>query len=254
MTVLGTIITEWSEGKELLVRLLASDENIQRFVQVAASICAHYGFHGWLLNIESDLVGTNLVPKLLKLTKELTSAVKKQVGEDGTVIWYDAVTIDVRMGLNNIHLRKIYLQGDLSWQNELDSRNKPFFDVCDGIFLNYSWSCAGLARSINALENDSRRKDIFVGVDVWGRGTYGGGQFHCNSVICQYWSIHFNLINFYFRLSKKSDGEDYQQHSSLQRGHTRSLMTPGKMLEKPRMRLNSSRNSFLSESTLCGPY
>ena len=97
MTVLGTIITEWSAGRELLVRLLASDENIQRFVQVAASICAHYGFHGWLLNIEADLVGTDLVPKLLKLVKELTRTVKKQIGDYGIVIWYDAVTIDVRM-------------------------------------------------------------------------------------------------------------------------------------------------------------
>ena len=78
------------------MRLLSSDENIQRFVQVAASICAHYGFHGWLLNIEADLVGTNLVPKLLKLVKELTRAVKKQIGEDGTVKWYDAVTFNVR--------------------------------------------------------------------------------------------------------------------------------------------------------------
>ena len=93
--MLGTIITEWDAGRELLERLLASDENIERFIQVAASICAHYGFHGWLLNFESP-VRLDLVPKLLKLTKELSSAVKKQVGEDGTVLWYDSVTINVR--------------------------------------------------------------------------------------------------------------------------------------------------------------
>ena len=93
--MLGTIITEWDAGRELLERLLASDDNIERFIQVAASICAHYGFHGWLLNIESS-VRLDLVPKLLKLTKGLSSAVKKQVGEGGTVLWYDAVTINVR--------------------------------------------------------------------------------------------------------------------------------------------------------------
>ena len=86
-------------------------------------------------------------------------------------------------------MRKIHFQGYISYQNKLNSLNKPFFDVCDGIFINYSWSCGDLADSISALKDDSRRKDIFVGVDVWGRGTYGGGQFHCDLVICQYWSI-----------------------------------------------------------------
>ena len=82
-------------------------------------------------------------------------------------------------------------QGDLSWQNELNSLNKPFFDLCDGIFLNYTWKCPNkdgedgevsldnLANSISALDNDSRRTDIFVGVDVFGRGCIGGGGFQC---------------------------------------------------------------------------
>ena len=74
-------------------------------------------------------------------------------------------------------------KGYVSYQNELNDENKPFFDICDGIFTNYWWSPNSLDRSINALENNSRKKDIFIGVDVWGRGTYGGGQFSCNSVI-----------------------------------------------------------------------
>jgi len=37
-----------------------------------------------------------------------------------------------------------------------------------------------LANSINALDNDSRRTDIFVGVDVFGRGCLGGGGFQCD--------------------------------------------------------------------------
>ena len=82
-------------------------------------------------------------------------------------------------------------QGDLSWQNELNHLNKPFFDLCDGIFLNYTWKCGdttqdgavspdNLANSISALDNDSRRTDIFVGVDVFGRGCLGGGGFQCS--------------------------------------------------------------------------
>ena len=37
-----------------------------------------------------------------------------------------------------------------------------------------------LASSINALDNDTRRTDIFVGVDVFGRGCLGGGGFQCH--------------------------------------------------------------------------
>ena len=85
-------------------------------------------------------------------------------------------------------------KGDLRWQNELNQLNKPFFDLCDGIFLNYTWKCDNkdsqqdgslvspdnLANSISALDNDSRRTDIFVGVDVFGRGCLGGGGFECS--------------------------------------------------------------------------
>ena len=57
--------------------------------------------------------------------------------------------------------------------------------------MNYTWKCPNkdgedgevsldnLANSISALDNDSRRTDIFVGVDVFGRGCIGGGGFQC---------------------------------------------------------------------------
>ncbi len=41
---------------------------------------------------------------------------------------YDAVTIE----------------GKLDWQNELNEKNRAFFDVCDGIFLNYTWKVGGV--------------------------------------------------------------------------------------------------------------
>ena len=93
-------------------------------------------------------------------------------------------------------------QGELRWQDELNPLNKAFFDVCDGIFLNYTWTCGAdkdgqstkdsLANSISALENDSRRTDIFVGVDVFGRGCLGGGGFQCDQVIKCYLYLFAN--------------------------------------------------------------
>ena len=41
----------------------------------------------------------------------------------GLVIWYDAVTVE----------------GRLQWQDSLTELNAPFFDACDGIFVNYTW-------------------------------------------------------------------------------------------------------------------
>ncbi len=53
---------------------------------------------------------------------------------------------------------------------------RPFFDVSDGIFLNYTWKSEMLVESkINAGE---RYRDVFVGIDVFGRGCFGGGGFN----------------------------------------------------------------------------
>ncbi len=44
------------------------------------------------------------------------------------LIWYDAVTID----------------GALRWQDTLNAANRPFFEDCDGIFVNYTWKARAL--------------------------------------------------------------------------------------------------------------
>jgi len=33
----------------------------------------------------------------------------------------------------------VTVNGDLDWQDKLNKYNKPFFDVCDGLFSNYTW-------------------------------------------------------------------------------------------------------------------
>ena len=58
---------------------------------------------------------------------------------------------------------------------------RNFFDVCDGIFLNYNWKKDNLKKSIE--EAGVRKTDIFVGVDVFGRGCLGGGGFSTD-IVC----------------------------------------------------------------------
>ena len=53
--------------------------------------------------------------------------------------------------------------------------------MCDGIFLNYNWNEQVLASS-RALAGD-RSSDVYVGIDVFGRGCYGGGGFNSCKVL-----------------------------------------------------------------------
>ena len=82
------------------------------------------------------------------------------------MIWYDSVT----------------RYGSLRWQDELNSTNRCFFDACDGIFLNYTWKPKEqLARSVT--EAGSRQKNVFVGVDVFGRNCFGGGGWNTSAAV-----------------------------------------------------------------------
>ncbi|CAI8051585.1 Cytosolic endo-beta-N-acetylglucosaminidase [Geodia barretti] len=81
------------------------------------------------------------------------------------VIWYDSVTVD----------------GNLKWQNALNKMNQPFFELCDGIFLNYLWKVPLLYAT--ATFAGHRRGDVYVGIDVFGRKCYGDGGYNTNKAL-----------------------------------------------------------------------
>lgn len=68
---------------------------------------------------------------------------------------------------------------------------RSFFNNCDGIFLNYNWSDSTLANSFGMANRSKRVFDVYVGLDVWGRGCPGGGGFN---------SAHVNEINKIFHV------------------------------------------------------
>ena len=78
------------------------------------------------------------------------------------VIWYDAVTSG----------------GLLAWQNKLNELNAEFFAASDAIFINYVWKPGFPADSATAA--GPRSQDVFMGIDVFGRNTFGGGGLNCN--------------------------------------------------------------------------
>ena len=74
------------------------------------------------------------------------------------VSWYDSINT----------------QGVIQYQNAVTQKNKIFYELTDSFYTNYWWDDTKLQSDI---KESIRNKTIYIGNDVWGRGTYGGGQF-----------------------------------------------------------------------------
>ncbi|XP_028413134.1 cytosolic endo-beta-N-acetylglucosaminidase-like [Dendronephthya gigantea] len=159
--VLGTFITEWQDGAARCAKIFDDESSYKRVADQMVLIAKYYEFEGWLLNIENPIQPAQM-NNLIDFVKYLTAEMHK-VKPESLIIWYDSVMY----------------KGDLKWQNMLNSENRVFFDVSDGIFLNYGWNQRDLALSRVAAGND-RQYDVYVGVDVFGRGVFGGGGWNTN--------------------------------------------------------------------------
>ncbi|KAL2516247.1 Cytosolic endo-beta-N-acetylglucosaminidase 2 [Forsythia ovata] len=155
LILLGTFIVEWDEGKKLAKQLLLTKESAQMYAERLTELAVALNFDGWLLNME-----VTLDPKQIPNLKEFVDHLSQTM--HSAVPGYDSVTID----------------GDLSWQDQLNDKNKPFFDLCDGIFVNYTWKED--YPKLSADVAGDRKFDVYMGIDVFGRGTYGGGQWTTN--------------------------------------------------------------------------
>lgn len=163
--VLGTFITEWDEGAKVCRHLLQDDGTSIAAARQLAALALYYGFDGWLVNIENP-IPRSMVARLRLFVRTLRDSCRTTLGAASSVLWYDSVTTT----------------GELKWQNELNASNRPFFDDADGIFLNYHWGDAHLLRTSAALPQRHRSR-VFAGIDVFGRGTYGGGGLNCDVAV-----------------------------------------------------------------------
>lgn len=157
--VLGTFITEWTEGGRLCEAFLAGAErSYQAVADRLVQIAELFHFDGWLINIENTLspAAVRNTPPFLRY---LTARLHRQV-PGGLVLWYDSVV----------------QTGQLKWQDELNEHNRVFFDSCDGFFTNYNWREEHLQRMV--AQAGERLADVYVGVDVFARGNVVGGRFN----------------------------------------------------------------------------
>ncbi|KAF2319176.1 hypothetical protein GH714_013759 [Hevea brasiliensis] len=158
--VLGTFITEWDDGRRICDKLLETEESARMYAERLAELAVALGFDGWLINMEINLE-VEQIPNLKEFVSHLTQTMHSSL-PGSLVIWYDAITID----------------GKLKWQDQLSQKNKPFFDLCDGIFVNYTWKRN--YPELSAAVAGARKFDVYMGIDVFGRNTYGGGQWNTN--------------------------------------------------------------------------
>ncbi len=150
--ILGTFITEFKDGSLVCEQFLGSREQIDQVVQKLVDLTVYFGFDGWLINIENPVQN---VENLKYFVGELRNRLRAVDPLRYKIVWYDSVVDE---------------SGKLDWQNELNEKNKAFFELSDAFFVNYTWKEDNLARTKqNASE---RAADVFVGVDVFGRGRF----------------------------------------------------------------------------------
>ncbi|KAJ7983052.1 glycoside hydrolase family 85 protein [Mycena polygramma] len=141
------------------------------YARVLAELAHQRGFDGYLLNFECPLRGgieqTRAVAAWITL---LVNEMKNKVGPHAEVVWYDSVVVT----------------GQLAWQDRLNSFNLPFFLSSTSFFTNYTWPPSYTTKAVqyfNSLNQNSAHivpktlHDIYVGIDVFGRGSHGGGGF-----------------------------------------------------------------------------
>ncbi|XP_030840308.1 cytosolic endo-beta-N-acetylglucosaminidase [Strongylocentrotus purpuratus] len=161
--MLGTVITEWQDGKKRCAEMYGSEAACKRFADKLVEIAKYYNFEGWLINIENPIPPEHM-PQLLFFVQYLTKQMHQHI-EGSKVIWYDSVIAD----------------GSLRWQDMLNDNNRIFFDASDAIFLNYTWNENKLASSVQNA--GPRKHDVYVGVDIFGRNCFGGGGWNTNKAM-----------------------------------------------------------------------
>jgi hypothetical protein len=143
-----------------------------------ARLAELFNFDGWLLNFEVDLAeeatalsttttGTRFpstVQLVLVLVSSLREQLQKRVGAHASVIWYDALTTE----------------GRLAHQSRLNGLNAAFFRVATGLYLDYHWDSVDALRESVQMASAMNRPatDIYVGIDIYGRGNMPGGGGH----------------------------------------------------------------------------
>jgi len=141
--------------RDLVRQSGASFPVADKLIQVAQ----YYGFDGWFINQESSGGNADDATHVRDFMKYIKNS------SNLTVVWYDSMITT----------------GSISYQNQLDNLNAPFFSDADGVvsdamFLNYNWNSGLLSSSRTYAQNLGRSPyDLAAGANVQGSGPRAGG-------------------------------------------------------------------------------
>ncbi|KAA1122644.1 hypothetical protein PGTUg99_003212 [Puccinia graminis f. sp. tritici] len=211
------------------------------FADRLIDLAIHHQFHGWLINIEIDVLKSlrnhalaGLFVNAIKIWVEyLRKQGQRRVGSDWEVSWYDSVS---------------YHDGSLRWQSALrPQHNLTFFSAASSIFLDYHWSARHLRDTqllvdqvfdlhrppdsypLETLETldlsfqhsmdvkvatHQLRRSVLYGVDVFGRGCPYGGGFSS-------WKAALDILNASFSVALFAPGWTWES-DVLQQDRTNS--------------------------------
>ncbi|KAF3907130.1 hypothetical protein ABW21_db0204803 [Orbilia brochopaga] len=158
--VLGVLLLEPGNDKDMKDVLEYEPNGRYVFPRILGELAEYYGFDGWLLNFEATFPVEKWwnPDEMVKFIEQLKFECEYRV-EGAEVIWYDSLTI-----MNRVE-----------YVNGLSPLNAPFFEASSGLFTNYRWRLGHLLET-EALSLALRRNhDVYMGIDVFGRGTFGGG-------------------------------------------------------------------------------
>ena len=172
--VLGTLITEWTEGESHCARLFGDAASAVAAAAALATVAAHHGFEGWLINIENKLPMEH-IPHLLTFLRWVGGSVGGLHLQHSTLHSCRAGRTARPPPTHLPHLPRrrrelsaamaavarareangggggwwphrviwydaVTVEGRLEWQNTLNALNRPFLDAADAIWVNYTWT------------------------------------------------------------------------------------------------------------------
>ncbi|VEU19449.1 DEKNAAC100077 [Brettanomyces naardenensis] len=134
-----------------------------------ADLADRYGFDGYLINIETQFSNTRIAELLISFIESLKAKLHTD-NLKNEIIWYDSY---------------IFPYNKTYYVNGVNELNYNFFLAADRFFTNYWWNIKSLQENIKGVGMLGVQKKLYVGYDVWGRGsTIGKGGFD-TSLACQ---------------------------------------------------------------------
>lgn len=150
--VLGTFMLE--PGKDHIEQMFDKVDGEYIVARQLARMSHFFGFDGWLLNIEEEIPSS--IPNVKAQMLQFIGTLRRLLGKEGRVIWYDALTSD----------------NEVDYQNGLTPKNFEFAVAADAILTNYKWVEKDLINAkLVAQWNSINVADVYFGIDVWAQNT-----------------------------------------------------------------------------------